>query len=51
MCVSLCGAYCDHTTPRPRGPCPQIARIMDKFESQFETLDVRTGYMDAAMDG
>jgi hypothetical protein len=23
---------------------------MDKFEQQFETLDVRTGYMDAAMD-
>lgn len=24
---------------------------MDKFESQFETVDVRTAYMDAAMDG
>lgn len=29
---------------------PQIAKIMDKFESQFETLDVRSAYMDAAMD-
>ena len=29
---------------------PQIAKIMDKFEQQFETVDVRASYMDAAMD-
>lgn len=28
---------------------PQIANVMDKFEAQFDNLDVRTGYMDKAM--
>lgn len=28
----------------------RIAKTMDKFESQFEDLDVRTGYMTSTMD-
>mmetsp|Transcript_15072 Transcript_15072/g.33621 ORF Transcript_15072/g.33621 Transcript_15072/m.33621 type:complete len:206 (-) Transcript_15072:1433-2050(-) len=28
----------------------QIATVMDKFESQFEDLDVRSGYMENAMN-
>lgn len=28
----------------------QISMVMDKFESQFEDLDVQTSYMDGAMD-
>lgn len=29
----------------------QISMVMDKFESQFEDLDVQTGYMEGAMAG
>lgn len=29
----------------------QISMVMDKFESQFEDLDVQTGYMEGAMSG
>ena len=28
----------------------KISKVMDKFEQQFEDLDVRTGYMENAMD-
>merc|ERR1719158_1808225 len=28
----------------------KISKVMDKFEQQFEDLDVRTGYMEGAMD-
>ncbi len=28
----------------------QITKVMDKFEQQFETLDVRSSYMEGAMD-
>ncbi len=28
----------------------QIATAMDKFEKQFEDLDVRSGYMESAID-
>jgi hypothetical protein len=28
----------------------QIANVMDKFEKQFEDLDVRSGYMESAID-
>ena len=28
----------------------KISAIMDKFESQFETMDVQTGVMDQAME-
>lgn len=29
----------------------QITELMDKFESQFEDLDVQTGVMENAMSG
>ncbi|KAI8986379.1 Snf7-domain-containing protein [Pilobolus umbonatus] len=29
----------------------QISMVMDKFETQFEDLDVQTGYMEGAMSG
>jgi len=29
----------------------KIGRLMDKFEENFDDLDVRTGYMNAAIDG
>jgi len=29
----------------------QISAVMDKFESQFEDLDVQTGYMEQSMAG
>ena len=28
----------------------KIGKVMDKFEENFETLDVRTAYMDSAID-
>ncbi|KAJ1894434.1 hypothetical protein LPJ66_005124, partial [Kickxella alabastrina] len=29
----------------------QISAVMDKFEQQFEDLDVQTGYMEGAIGG
>jgi len=37
------------THPSPTSLFPQLAKIMDQFEKQFEDTDVRTGYLEGAI--
>ena len=51
VCIAASTPLLDHAVVSRRCDVVQITAVMDKFEKQFEALDVHAGMLDASMAG